>query len=122
METAALHFREVQRLAPSLAYASYGLGSVYFIQQRFDLAEKELQKAVQIQPDYDAAWYMLRNAFFKNNKWTDAATYKPGQKLKLNLEVWETAKKRYGRQKLLELPDPDFKLIRLPLYWAQSTP
>ena len=58
----------------------------------------------------------------RDNQWTDAARYHPGQVLTLDLTPWAQAQKTYGRFTRVELDDPDFVLIDLPTFWAEEIP
>ena len=58
----------------------------------------------------------------RDNRLTNAARYRPGQSLTLNLTPWEQARGPYGRFSRVELDDPDFTLIDLPTYWAEEAP
>jgi SGNH hydrolase-like domain, acetyltransferase AlgX len=56
----------------------------------------------------------------RDNKWTAAATYKPGQRVRFRLTPWETVEKQYGSFNRIELDDPNFELIDLPTFWAET--
>ncbi len=58
----------------------------------------------------------------RDNRLTNAARYRPGQSLTLDLTPWEQAQERYGRFTRVELDDPDFTLIDLPTYWVEEAP
>ncbi len=58
----------------------------------------------------------------RDNRWTNAARWSPGQKLTLRLVPWENVEEKYGRFNRVELDDPDFKLIDLPTFWAEEIP
>jgi alginate O-acetyltransferase complex protein AlgJ len=58
----------------------------------------------------------------RDNRWTDAARYQPGQTVTLNLTPWAQAQPSFGRFTRVELDDPDFTLIDLPTYWAGEAP
>lgn len=58
----------------------------------------------------------------RDNRLAQAARYRAGQSLTLDLTPWEQAQTRYGRFTRVELDDPDFTLIDLPTYWAEETP
>jgi alginate O-acetyltransferase complex protein AlgJ len=58
----------------------------------------------------------------RDNRLTDAARYRPGHSVTLDLTPWEQAQERYGRFTRVELDDPDFRLVDLPTYWADETP
>jgi alginate O-acetyltransferase complex protein AlgJ len=55
----------------------------------------------------------------KDNRLTPAARLKPGDTLTLSLVPWTTVQQTYGRLNRIELPDPDFRLVELPTYWAE---
>lgn len=56
----------------------------------------------------------------QDNRWTPAARYKPGDRVTLRLQPWEHARSKYGSLTRIELDDPDFKLIDLPLFWGEE--
>jgi alginate O-acetyltransferase complex protein AlgJ len=56
----------------------------------------------------------------RDNRWTSAARWKPGQKLTLRLTPWESVEKDYGRINRVDLDDPEFRLIDLPVYWGEE--
>lgn len=58
----------------------------------------------------------------QNNRWTTAAQYKPGDTVSLTVQPWESVSGKYGSLTRIELDDPDFKLIDLPLFWGEPTP
>jgi alginate O-acetyltransferase complex protein AlgJ len=58
----------------------------------------------------------------RDNRWTDAARYQPGQTVTLTLIPWAQAQPSFGRFTRVELDDPDFTLIDLPTYWAGEVP
>jgi alginate O-acetyltransferase complex protein AlgJ len=57
----------------------------------------------------------------KDNRWTDAARWKPGDAVTLALKPWDEVRTKYGSFTRIELDDPDFALIDLPLYWGEAT-
>ena len=57
----------------------------------------------------------------KDNRWTDAARWKPGDAITLALKPWDEVRTKYGSFTRIELDDPDFALIDLPLYWGEAT-
>lgn len=56
----------------------------------------------------------------QDNRWTPAARYQPGEQVTLTLQPWEIARSKYGSLTRIELDDPDFKLIDLPLFWGEE--
>lgn len=58
----------------------------------------------------------------RDNRWTAAARYHPGQVVTLDLTPWAEAQQSYGRFTRVELDDPDFLLIDLPTFWAEEVP
>jgi alginate O-acetyltransferase complex protein AlgJ len=58
----------------------------------------------------------------RDNQLQNAARFAPGQKVTLRLTPWESVRNKYERFNRIELDDPDFKLIDLPVYWAEETP
>jgi hypothetical protein len=58
----------------------------------------------------------------RDNRWTNSARWSAGQKLTLRLVPWEDVAEKYGRFNRIELDDPDFKLIDLPIFWAEELP
>lgn len=56
----------------------------------------------------------------RDNRWTPAARYKPGERVTLILQPWDRARAKYGSLNRIELDDPDFKLIDLPLFWGEE--
>ena len=58
----------------------------------------------------------------RDNLWTPAARYQPGQTINLKLRPWSEVKSKNGRYTRIELDDPDFLLIDLPTYWAEEIP
>jgi hypothetical protein len=57
----------------------------------------------------------------QDNRWTPAARYQPGEQVTLTLQPWESARSKYGSLTRIELDDPDFKLIDLPLFWGEES-
>ena len=57
----------------------------------------------------------------QNNRWTTPAGWKPGEAVTLNLTPWDDVRAKYGGFTRIELDDPDFVLIDLPLYWGEAT-
>ena len=57
----------------------------------------------------------------QDNRWTAPARWKPGDAVTLNLKPWDEVRAKYGRFTRIELDDPDFALIDLPLYWGEAT-
>lgn len=56
----------------------------------------------------------------QNNRWTAAAQYKPGDVVTLRLQPWEKVASKYGSLTRIELDDPDFALVDLPLFWGET--
>ncbi len=56
----------------------------------------------------------------RNNRWTAAASYKAGDVVTLKLRPWATVSLKYGSLTRIELDDPDFTLIDLPLFWGEE--
>jgi hypothetical protein len=52
-----------------------------------------------------------------NNRWTPAASYRPGQSVTLRLIPWEKVERKYGRYNRFELEDES--TYDLKMYWAQ---
>ncbi|HVW35680.1 MAG TPA: hypothetical protein VHB99_00175, partial [Pirellulales bacterium] len=57
----------------------------------------------------------------QDNRWTAPARWKPGDAVTLNLKPWDEVRAKYGRFTRIELDDPDFALIDLPLFWGEAT-
>lgn len=55
----------------------------------------------------------------QNNRWTAAAQYQPGDIVTLQIQPWADVSSKYGSLTRIELDDPDFKLIDLPLFWGE---
>ena len=53
----------------------------------------------------------------RNNKWTPAALYRPGQMVTLRLTPWEKAERKYGRYNRFELQDEG--TYDLDTYWGE---
>lgn len=53
---------------------------------------------------------------------TSAAQLVPGQPVRLRLMPWDQVRADYERFNRLELDDPDFRLVDLPVFWAQNIP
>jgi len=62
LKTAAVEFRKVVQLAPTLAAAHVNLGSVYFEMQDYATALPSLQKALELNPTLAGAELMLGTA------------------------------------------------------------
>lgn len=58
----------------------------------------------------------------QNNRWTAAARYKPGSTVTLRLQPWAQASTKYGSLTRIDLDDPDFTLVDLPLFWGEENP
>lgn len=58
----------------------------------------------------------------QNNRWTAAARYKPGTTVTLRLQPWANVSSKYGSLTRIDLDDPDFTLIDLPLFWGGENP
>lgn len=58
----------------------------------------------------------------QNNRWTAAARYKPGNTVTLRLQPWEKVASKYGSLTRIDLDDPDFTLVDLPLFWGEEHP
>lgn len=56
----------------------------------------------------------------QNNRWTAPAGWKPGEAVTLNLKPWDEVRAKYGSFTRIELDDPDFALIDLPLFWGEA--
>jgi len=50
----------------------YTLGNAYFNENKFEQAIEHLQKAVEIKPDYSAAWKMLGRSLAGDNQLAEA--------------------------------------------------
>ncbi len=50
----------------------YTLGNAYFNEDKFEQAIEHLQKAVEIKPDYSAAWKMLGRSLAGDNQLPEA--------------------------------------------------
>ncbi|HJT30491.1 MAG TPA: hypothetical protein VJ783_00385 [Pirellulales bacterium] len=57
----------------------------------------------------------------RDNRWTPAARYQPGERVTLKLQSWDQVRAKYGSLNRIELDDPDFKLIDLPLFWGEES-
>jgi alginate O-acetyltransferase complex protein AlgJ len=57
----------------------------------------------------------------QDNRWTAPARWKPGDAVTLNLKPWDEVRAKYGSFTRIEIDDPDFALIDLPLYWGEAT-
>ena len=57
----------------------------------------------------------------RDNRWTPAARYQPGERVTLSLQPWDNVRAKYGSLNRIELDDPDFKLIDLPLFWGEES-
>jgi tetratricopeptide (TPR) repeat protein len=57
-EQALVHFKRALTLSPS-AEMHYLVGRTYLLQERSDVAERHLRKAVDLDPSFDAALYHL---------------------------------------------------------------
>ncbi|MBS0264773.1 MAG: hypothetical protein JSS02_22755 [Planctomycetes bacterium] len=55
----------------------------------------------------------------RDNRVTPAGRLINGQPVSLRLVPWETVRTQYERFNRLELDDPEFQLIELPLYWGE---
>ena len=53
----------------------------------------------------------------RNNKWTSAAAYRPGQVVTLRLTPWDKAERKYGRYNRFELDDE--ATFDLNTYWGE---
>lgn len=58
----------------------------------------------------------------RDNRRTPVASYVPNQNVTLRLTPWKEVRDKYERFNRIELDDPDFKLIDLPVYWAEEIP
>jgi len=56
----------------------------------------------------------------KQNQTTNAARLTSGQNVTLRLIPWERVKNRFERFNRIELDDPDFHLVQLPVYWGEE--
>ena len=65
-------FAEMVKQQPTDAMIWYGLGSEYFKVERWSEATDALQKVVQLNPDYTAAYQMLGTAFLTQGKLEEA--------------------------------------------------
>lgn len=70
-------------------------------------------------PGEEVVVYMLG---MRNNRWTAAAQCKPGDTVSLRIQAWEIVSGKYGSLTRIELDDPDFQLIDLPLFWGEAIP
>ncbi|HEX7449795.1 MAG TPA: hypothetical protein VF306_19705, partial [Pirellulales bacterium] len=68
-------------------------------------------------PSEEIVVYLLG---MRDNRWTPAARYQPGERVTLILQPWDRARAKYGSLNRIELDDPDFKLIDLPLFWGEE--
>jgi alginate O-acetyltransferase complex protein AlgJ len=57
----------------------------------------------------------------QDNRWTAPARWKPGDAVTLNLKPWDEVRAKYGSFTRIELDDPDFTMVDLPLYWGEAT-
>jgi len=58
----------------------------------------------------------------RDNQLTKGARLAPGQKVTLRLIPWDTVRGRYDRWNRIELDDPEFHLVDLPIYWGEVVP
>ena len=56
----------------------------------------------------------------RDNRWTDPARWKPGDAVTLKVKPWDEVRGKYGSFTRIELDDPDFTLIELPLFWGET--
>lgn len=62
----------------------YTLGNAYFAEHRFEPAIVHLQKAVELKPNYSAAWRVLGRALAGNGQLSDAkAAFDQGEQVAL---------------------------------------
>ncbi len=59
LDEAMKTFQFILKLNDKDPYAHNGLGSVYILRGKFDLAEKEIQTAIDLKPDYEEAKHDL---------------------------------------------------------------
>ena len=52
----------------------YSLGNAYFTKQDYELAVEHFRRAVELDPNYSAAWKMLGRALEKSNHKEEALT------------------------------------------------
>ncbi|SDT87110.1 tetratricopeptide repeat protein [Desulfobacula phenolica] len=68
--TAALkNLLEAQKIIPNDPYLHNSLGLVYLAKQRYDLAENEFKKALDLKADYSQAENNLGAVYLKQEKW-----------------------------------------------------
>jgi predicted Zn-dependent protease len=65
---AATTFEQAVKLQPNNPVPRYNLGNVYLKLQRVDAAIVQLSKAVELRPDYAAAYCDLGNALLRKGK------------------------------------------------------
>jgi alginate O-acetyltransferase complex protein AlgJ len=81
-----------------------------------------LEKVTSADPESVPDELLIYAWGLRENQIQEAARFTPGQQVTLRLIPWEQVRNKYERFNRIELDDPDFKLIELPLYWAEEQP
>ena len=56
----------------------------------------------------------------RNREVVAGSIFQPGQTVNLNVQAWDQVRTRYERFQRIELDDPEFRLVDLPIYWLES--
>lgn len=56
----------------------------------------------------------------RNREVVQGSQFVPGQTVNLRVSDWEEVRSRYERFQRVDLDDPEFRLVDLPIYWLES--
>ena len=70
LDEAITEFKKALDLAPDDVLLHVELGILYFVKNKFDLAEKELSTALSADPAYADAYYYIGEVFFQTEQYT----------------------------------------------------
>lgn len=70
--SATLNYKEAEKLAPRSAMVKSNLGYSYYMQERWDLAEKTLLSSLQIDNSYAPAWKNLGLTYARQERYLEA--------------------------------------------------
>lgn len=56
----------------------------------------------------------------RNREVVSGSFFQPGQTVHLRVRAWDQVRTRYERFQRIELDDPEFRLVDLPIFWLES--
>jgi uncharacterized protein HemY len=98
-------FAEMVKQQPGDAMIWYGLSSEYFKAERWAEASDALQRVVQLNPDYTAAYQMLGTAFMNQNELEKARqAWRDGIEAATRTGAWKARQHMEGLLKGADTP------------------